>query len=59
MIKLIDLVSLLADLVLIVCRKPGQISAGLVITGLICLAIVTISVVVYNRGGFKRPPRIE
>ncbi|MEI7830214.1 MAG: sodium-translocating pyrophosphatase [Prolixibacteraceae bacterium] len=59
MIKVINLVSLLAAPVLIAYQKPGQISAGLIITGIISLAIVTVSVIVSKRGGFKRPARIE
>jgi K(+)-stimulated pyrophosphate-energized sodium pump len=59
MIKVINLVSLLAAPVLIAYQKPGQFSFGLVLTGVICLAIITGSVIVSKRGGFKRPPRIE
>ena len=59
MIKVINLVSLLAAPVLIAYQKPGQFSLGLVLTGVICLAIITGSVIVSKRGGFKRPPRIE
>jgi K(+)-stimulated pyrophosphate-energized sodium pump len=59
MIKVINLVSLLAAPVLIAYQRPGQISVGLIITGIVCLAIVTVSVIVSKRGGFKRPARIE
>lgn len=59
MIKVINLVSLLAAPVLIAYQRPGHISVGLVITGIVCLAIVTMSVIVSKRGGFKRPARIE
>ena len=59
MIKVINLVSLLAAPVLIAYQKPGQFSWGLVLTGVICLSIITVSVIVSKRGGFKRPARIE
>ena len=59
MIKVMNLVSLLAAPVLIAYQKPGEFSPGLVLTGVICLIIVTGSVIVYKRGGFKRPPRSE
>jgi K(+)-stimulated pyrophosphate-energized sodium pump len=59
MIKVINLVSLLAAPVLIAYQKPGQFSWGLVLTGVICLIIITGSVIVSKRGGFKRPARIE
>jgi K(+)-stimulated pyrophosphate-energized sodium pump len=54
MIKVINLVSLLAAPVLIAYQKPGQFSIGLVATGAICLAIITGSVIVSKRGGFKK-----
>ena len=59
MIKVINLVSLLAAPVLIAYQKPGEFSWGLVATGLICLAIITVSIVVSKRGGFAKPARIE
>ncbi len=59
MIKVINLVSLLAAPVLIAYQKPGQFSLGLILTGVICLIIITGSVIVSKRGGFKRPARIE
>ena len=59
MIKVINLVSLLAAPVLIAYQKPGTISYGLILTGVVCLLIITGSVIVSKRGGFKRPARIE
>ncbi len=59
MIKVINLVSLLAAPVLIAYQKPGHFSWGLVLTGVVCFIIIAGSVVVSKRGGFKRPPRIE
>ncbi len=59
MIKVINLVSLLAAPVLIAYQKPGHFSWGLVLTGVVCLVIITGSIIVSKRGGFKRPPRIE
>jgi K(+)-stimulated pyrophosphate-energized sodium pump len=54
MIKVINLVSLLSAPVLIAYQKPGKFSIGLVATGAICLAIITGSIIVSKRGGFKK-----
>ncbi len=54
MIKVINLVSLLCAPVLIAFQKPGHFSYGLMTTGIICLAIITGSVMVSKRGGFKK-----
>jgi K(+)-stimulated pyrophosphate-energized sodium pump len=56
MIKVINLVSLLAAPVLVAYQKPGQFSLGLIVTGIICLAIITGSIIVSKRGGFKKVP---
>jgi hypothetical protein len=47
---------LLAAPVLVAYQKPGQFSIGLLVTGLICLFIITGSIIVSKRGGFKRIP---
>jgi K(+)-stimulated pyrophosphate-energized sodium pump len=54
MIKVINLVSLLAAPVLIAYQKPGEFSLGLMATGAICLAIITGSIIVSKRGGFNK-----
>jgi len=56
MIKVINLVSLLAAPVLIAYQKPGVFSWGLITTGVICLAIITGSIMFSKRGGFKKYP---
>jgi len=53
MIKVINLVSLLAAPVIIAYQKPGQTSVGMFITGIICLAIIVGSITFSKRGGFK------
>jgi K(+)-stimulated pyrophosphate-energized sodium pump len=54
MIKVINLVSLLAAPVLVAYQKPGEFSMGLITTGVICLAIITGSIIVSKRGGIKK-----
>jgi K(+)-stimulated pyrophosphate-energized sodium pump len=56
MIKVINLVSLLAAPVLIVYQIPGKTSAGMIGSGLICLMIIVGSIVFSKRGGFKKQP---
>jgi K(+)-stimulated pyrophosphate-energized sodium pump len=55
MIKVINLVSLLAAPVIITYQKPGHATVGMFITGAICLAIIVISITFSKRGGFKKP----
>ena len=55
MIKVINLVSLLAAPVLIAYQKPGTISVGLIITGIICGTVIIGAVIYSKRGGFKKP----
>jgi K(+)-stimulated pyrophosphate-energized sodium pump len=54
MIKVINLVSLLAAPVLIAYQKPGQVSVGLIATGFLCLAIIIGAIMFSKRGGFKK-----
>jgi K(+)-stimulated pyrophosphate-energized sodium pump len=54
MIKVINLVSLLAAPVLIAYQKPGQISAGMIITGLVCGVVIVGAIIFSKRGGFKK-----
>jgi K(+)-stimulated pyrophosphate-energized sodium pump len=54
MIKVINLVSLLAAPVIIAFQKPGQASAGMFLTGLACLAIIISAITYSKRGGFKK-----
>jgi K(+)-stimulated pyrophosphate-energized sodium pump len=56
MIKVINLVSLLAAPVLIAYQKPGQTSVGMFITGAICLAIIVGAIAYSKNGGFKKTP---
>jgi len=56
MIKVINLVSLLAAPVLIVYQIPGQTSAGMIASGFICLLIIVGSIIFSKRGGFKKQP---
>jgi len=56
MIKVINLVSLLAAPVIIAYQKPGTVSYGLIFTGVVCLLIIIGAVTVSKRGGFSRPP---
>jgi K(+)-stimulated pyrophosphate-energized sodium pump len=55
MIKVINLVSLLAAPVIIAYQKPGYTSIGMFITGVICLAIIVAAITFSKRGGFKKP----
>ena len=55
MIKVINLVSLLAAPVIIAYQKPGHTSVGMFITGIICLGIIIASITFSKRGGFKKP----
>ncbi len=54
MIKVINLVSLLTAPVLIAYQKPGHTSVGLIMAGLLCLAIIVASITFSKRGGFKK-----
>jgi lipopolysaccharide export LptBFGC system permease protein LptF len=54
MIKVINLVSLLAAPVIIAYQKPGHATVGMFITGAICLAIIVVSITFSKRGGFKK-----
>jgi K(+)-stimulated pyrophosphate-energized sodium pump len=56
MIKVINLVSLLAAPVIIAYQKPGVTSVGMILTGVFCLAVVVLSVTFSKRGGFKKVP---
>jgi K(+)-stimulated pyrophosphate-energized sodium pump len=56
MIKVINLVSLLAAPVLIAYQKPGQVSLGTFITGVVCLVIIIGAIMFSKRGGFKKVP---
>jgi len=56
MIKVINLVSLLAAPVLIAYQKPGQTSIGMIVTGVICLAIIVGAIAYSKNGGFKKIP---
>ena len=56
MIKVINLVSLLAAPVIIAYQKPGQSSVGMFITGAICLVIIIGAITFSKRGGFKKVP---
>ena len=54
MIKVINLVSLLAAPVIIAYQKPGHASLGMFITGVFCLAIIIGAITFSKRGGFKK-----
>jgi len=54
MIKVINLVSLLAAPVIIAYQKPGQESVGMFITGIVCLIIIIGAITFSKRGGFKK-----
>jgi K(+)-stimulated pyrophosphate-energized sodium pump len=56
MIKVINLVSLLAAPVIIAYQKPGHVSVGTFITGVICLVIIIGAIMFSKRGGFKKVP---
>lgn len=56
MIKVINMVSLLCAPVLIVYQIPGTISAGMIVSGIVCLLIIIGSIMFSKRGGFKRKP---
>ena len=56
MIKVINLVSLLAAPVIIAYQKPGHASVGMFITGVICLSIIIGAITFSKRGGFKKVP---
>lgn len=56
MIKVINLVSLLAAPVLIAYQKPGHVSVGMFVTGILCLIIVVGAITFSKRGGFKKVP---
>ena len=54
MIKVINLVSLLAAPVLVAYQKPGQTSLGSLLTGVVCLVIIVGAIMFSKRGGFKK-----
>jgi K(+)-stimulated pyrophosphate-energized sodium pump len=54
MIKVINLVSLLAAPVLIAYQKPGTFSVGMIITGVVCAVIIIGAITFSKRGGFKK-----
>jgi K(+)-stimulated pyrophosphate-energized sodium pump len=54
MIKVINLVSLLAAPVIIAYQKPGHTTLGMFFTGIFCLAIIIGSITFSKRGGFKK-----
>ncbi len=54
MIKVINLVSLLAAPVIITFQKPGNISIGMIVTSLFCLGIIIGSIIFSKRGGFRK-----
>ena len=54
MIKVINLVSLLAAPVIIAYQKPGHASVGMFITGVICLTLIIVAITFSKRGGFKK-----
>lgn len=54
MIKVINLVSLLAAPVLIAYQKPGVMSVGMIVTGVIAGVIIIGSIIFSKRGGFKK-----
>ena len=54
MIKVINLVSLLAAPVIIAYQKPGHASVGMFITGVMCLVIIIGAITFSKRGGFKK-----
>jgi K(+)-stimulated pyrophosphate-energized sodium pump len=56
MIKVINLVSLLAAPVLIAYQKPGTASIGMFVTGVICLVIIIGAITFSKRGGFRKQP---
>jgi K(+)-stimulated pyrophosphate-energized sodium pump len=56
MIKVINLVSLLAAPVIIAYQKPGHTSVGMFITGVICLTLIIGAIIFSKRGGFKKVP---
>lgn len=56
MIKVINLVSLLAAPVIIAYQKPGHVSLGTFVTGVICLVIIIGAIMFSKRGGFKKEP---
>jgi K(+)-stimulated pyrophosphate-energized sodium pump len=59
MIKVINLVSLLAAPVIIAYQIPGKTSTGLIITGIVCLVIIIGAITFSKRGGFKKLPFME
>jgi K(+)-stimulated pyrophosphate-energized sodium pump len=56
MIKVINLVSLLAAPVIIAYQKPGQASIGMFVTGVVCLVLIIGAITFSKRGGFKKEP---
>jgi K(+)-stimulated pyrophosphate-energized sodium pump len=54
MIKVINLVSLLAAPVLIAYQKPGTTSVGMILTGIFCGVIIIGAIIFSKRGGFKK-----
>jgi len=56
MIKVINLVSLLAAPVIIAYQKPGHVSVGMFVTGVVLLGIIVVAIMYSKRGGFKKVP---
>jgi K(+)-stimulated pyrophosphate-energized sodium pump len=56
MIKVINLVSLLAAPVIIAYQKPGMVSVGMFLTGAVCFGIIVVAIIFSKRGGFKKVP---
>ena len=56
MIKVINMVSLLCAPVLVVYEMPGHPHAGMIAAGVLCLAIIVVSIRFSKRGGFKKQP---
>ena len=54
MIKVINMVSLLAAPVLIAYQRPGHVSVSMFITGVICIVIIIGAITFSKRGGFKK-----
>jgi K(+)-stimulated pyrophosphate-energized sodium pump len=54
MIKVINMVSLLAAPVLIAYQRPGHVSVSMFITGVVCVVIIIGAITFSKRGGFKK-----
>ncbi|MCE5345061.1 MAG: sodium-translocating pyrophosphatase [Bacteroidales bacterium] len=53
MIKVINMVSLLCAPVLVVYEMPGHSHAGMIVSGILCLAIIVGSIMFSKKGGFR------